>query len=145
MVQVSRASEVDPSVIEPALTSLRHLNSNPSYTSMSLLYVIAGVVSGEKGHVLLHCAGIFLAQVKKRIELAEKTPSRDWARLQIAVLNNQIFVSNELCLHDQAKEQVTEMTKRLCGASKVLDVTVWQEFALNLQCLNRTGTVALAA
>jgi hypothetical protein len=113
--------------------------------SMALIFAITGLVAGEKGNAFLQCAGSYLSQVKMRTDSDVETPSQDWSRLQIAVLNNQICISNELCMHTQAKEQIIEMRQRLHGASVFLESRVLQEFALNLQCLHGTGDLASAA
>lgn len=112
---------------------------------MSLIFAIAGLMTGEKGNIFLQCAGSYLSQVKIRTEASEETPSKDWSRLQIAVLNNQICISNELCMHTQAKEQLLEMRQRLHGASVFLESHVLQDFVLNLQCLHGKGNLASAA
>lgn len=115
--------------------------------SMALIYTIAGLVTGEKGHIFLHCAGSYLGHVKLRTEAPAdaQQPSKDWCRLQIAVLNNQVCISKELCLHSEAKGQLFEMRQRLSTASKVMDMSLLEEFALNFQCLLRTGDLASAA
>ena len=113
--------------------------------SMALLCTLAGATSGERGLPLLQCANNYLRQVKQRTELSENEPSKDWLRLQLAVLNNQAFVLNELCQYKEAALQLAEMKSRLRLSASILDIGVWQEFTLNLQCLRQSCEVAGAA
>lgn len=119
------------------------------YYSMALIYTIAGLATGEKGRDFLQCADSYLGHVKLRTEQApgdcEKNPSKDWCRLQIAVLNNQVCISNELCMHKEAQGQLFEMQQRISSAYNVVDIYILEEFALNLQCLLRSGDLASAA
>jgi hypothetical protein len=112
---------------------------------MSLIFAITGIMAGVNGTAFLQCAGSYLNQVKIRTDSSDATPSQDWSRLQIAVLNNQICISSELCMHTQAKKQIIEMRQRLLQASVFLESHVLEEFTLNLQCLHGTGDLALAA
>lgn len=119
---------------------------------MALIYSIAGLVTGERGREFLHCAEVYLSHVKTRTEVSRNpssskgdSPSKDWCRLQIAVLNNQICIANELCLYGQLNERLEEMGERMTGASNLMDSKILREFALNLQCLLHTGDVAAAA
>jgi hypothetical protein len=118
-----------------------------AHYSMSLIYTIAGLVTGEKGRDFLHCADSYLGHVKVRTEAPadDEQPSKDWCRLQIAVLNNQVCISNELCMHNEAKGHLFEMRQRISSAYHVMDMNILEEFALNLQCLLRTGDLASAA
>jgi hypothetical protein len=115
---------------------------------MALIYTIAGVVTGEKGRDFLYCADSYLDHVRIRTEGApaeDDKPSKDWCRLQIAVLNNQVCISNELCMHSEAKGRLFEMRQRISSAYNVMDMNILEEFALNLQCLLRNGDIASAA
>lgn len=111
---------------------------------MALLYAMAGATTGERGFPLLQCAETYLSQVKQQTGVAEE-PSKDWSRLQLAVLNNQAFISNELGQHNEAKMLLHEMGTHLHLSASVLDINVWQEFTLNFQCLKRTSHFAAAA
>ena len=114
---------------------------------MALIYTIAGVVTGEQGRDFLHCADSYLGYVKLRTDAGgdDDKSSKDWCRLQIAVLNNQVCISNELCMYTEAKEQLFEMRQRVSSAYNLMDRFILEEFALNLQCLLKTGDLATAA
>jgi hypothetical protein len=111
--------------------------------SMALLYAVAGAVSGKKGRILLQWACQYFDQVRIRTG-HEEQPTKDWSRLQLAVLNNQACISNELCMHNQTEEQLNEMRHLLRVASRVLDNDVFNEFSLNLQFM-LGGKLAAAA
>lgn len=120
------------------------------FCSMALLYAVSASVVGTNGSRLLHFAGMYLERVKKHLgglleKDGEELLNRDLSRLQLAILNNQAYISNELCRHAQAKEQLNEMKTKLSKVGTILDGRTLEEFILNHQCLDGRGYLAASA
>ena len=102
--------------------------------NLALVCNILACRFGERGHGLLRHAFNLLQRVQRRLDA--EVPTKDWSFLQMAVMNNQACICQELTMIDAS----TDCLERLFDTLNMSPLTKggrdWEMFLLNIIILN---------